>query len=123
MPDTSGAAERPVDVPPWLTELAARDDPPTTIDDDLLARLARAGVEELLPAVGTVIVQNEQAAEATGIGVVGPGSRSSIRSKAGRHLSPPRSHGSSISSNASTSCGGSGSPQSICETPSTPAAR
>jgi hypothetical protein len=72
-PDEPEVAEGLLDVPPWLAELAARDDPPTTITDVTLKRLERAGVLMLLPAVGREIHPVERATDATGIGVVGPG--------------------------------------------------
>ncbi|MBA2741382.1 MAG: hypothetical protein H0U46_05170 [Actinobacteria bacterium] len=62
-----------LEIPNWLAELAAHDDPPTVIDDELLGRLERVGVEKLVPVVGTDIVPDEDGARATAIGVQVPG--------------------------------------------------
>jgi hypothetical protein len=62
-----------LEVPDWLGELAARDDPPTTIEDEFLERLERAGVEKLVPVVGREVVPEEEGARATAIGVHVPG--------------------------------------------------
>jgi hypothetical protein len=59
--------------PDWLVELAARDDPPTVIENELLARFRSAGVDELVPTDGTESLPVEDAAQATGIGALGPG--------------------------------------------------
>lgn len=62
-----------LELPAWLVERAARDDPPTVIDDELLERLERAGVEKLVPVVVKEIVPDEDGARATAIGVRVPG--------------------------------------------------
>ena len=57
----------------WLVELAARDEPPTVIEPQLLARFARAGVVRLVPSDGTESLAPDDAARAIGIGAHGPG--------------------------------------------------
>lgn len=57
----------------WLVELAARDDPLSVIDPQLLARFAHAGVVQLVPSDGTESLAVGDAARATGIGAHGPG--------------------------------------------------
>jgi hypothetical protein len=59
----------------WLIELARRDDPPTGPEElePLLARLARAGVERLVPAACRNVLPLGDAAQATSIGALGPG--------------------------------------------------
>jgi hypothetical protein len=57
----------------WLVELAARDDPPSVIEPQLLARFARAGVVRLVPSDGSETLAVGDAARATGIGAHGPG--------------------------------------------------
>ena len=57
----------------WLVELAARDEPQTVIEPQLLARFARAGVVRLVPSDGTESLAPDDAARAIGIGAHGPG--------------------------------------------------
>lgn len=61
----------------WLIELASRDDPPTGRDElePLLARLARSGADRLAPAAGSNELPLADAAQATGVGALGPGLR------------------------------------------------
>ena len=62
-----------LEVPAWLAHRASHDDPPTVLDDDLLARLERAGVESFVPVLGRELIDDERGAHATGVGVWGPG--------------------------------------------------
>jgi hypothetical protein len=62
-----------LDVPAWLREHAARDDPPTEIGAELIARLRSAGVVSLEPASGLQGIPEEDADQADGIGAVVPG--------------------------------------------------
>lgn len=63
-----------------MLALLARDDPPTSITDELLARLARAGVDLIEPLLRVLsqdeveLAENaEEAANAIAIYVAGPG--------------------------------------------------
>jgi hypothetical protein len=70
----SGRRARPaLEWPRWLVELAARDDPPTELDDALLVRMARAGATELPPADGETFHHVDEAVRAAAIGAAGPG--------------------------------------------------
>ena len=62
-----------LEVPRWLVELAARDDPPTVIGDDLLRRFKRAGVTRFAPVAGTEEIAEEEAERAMAVGVSGLG--------------------------------------------------
>ena len=62
-----------LEAPSWLLELAARDDPPTEIGRELLARFAAAGVEELVPTDGSESLPIEEASRTVGVGALGPG--------------------------------------------------
>lgn len=62
-----------LEAPAWLTEFAARDDPPTEIEPQMLARFARAGVVDLAPSDGDTILEVADAARATAVAARGPG--------------------------------------------------
>jgi hypothetical protein len=62
-----------LELPLWLVDLAARDDPPSAIGEEFLARFRGAGVEELVPTAGSEALLVGEAARATGIGALGPG--------------------------------------------------
>lgn len=70
---SSKPAQAPFDWPAWLVEAAARDEPATELDRELLARLIGAGVTELSPAAGTEFIELAAADAATAIGAAGPG--------------------------------------------------
>jgi hypothetical protein len=62
-----------LELPEWLVERAAHDDPATTIDAELVVRLHRAGVDRLVPSDGAAALDAEDAGRATAIGAIGPG--------------------------------------------------
>ena len=62
-----------LEVPAWLVELTARDDPPTTIGPDVVGRLHTVGVEALQPADGLQGLPEEESHRADGIGAAVPG--------------------------------------------------
>ena len=65
--------EPPAVIPAWLAGLAARDDPPSEIQPQTIARFKAAGVERLVPTEGTTSLDEADAVRATSIGAVGPG--------------------------------------------------
>jgi hypothetical protein len=67
------SATSSLEPPDWLVELAARDDPPTVIEPRQLARFRGVGVTDFVPTRGNRTLAPEEAGDATGVGVVGPG--------------------------------------------------
>jgi len=60
-------------VPDWLDQLAARDDPPTVIDEAMLAHFEWVGVEAFTPVIGKEMCPEDEGLRATAVGVRVPG--------------------------------------------------